>query len=155
LFALFPLGRRPRTMVVATVDDFDCQFGQHCDSARRYFDAQNEALHGDLDMELTSKLEEFFSTKIGPWEAEAADWWHNMDYYGDGVRGLSFVWDRFPVQSLPFMHENLGGRFQRFSVHISFYDGPLMESPLLGRLWMDSENLLITRSIAERLACAT
>jgi hypothetical protein len=155
MFALFPLGRRPRTNVAATVAEFETLFGHHCDSARHYFDTQDQSLHGDLDMELTSKLDDYFRPLIGQWETGPANWWHNLDYYGDGVRGMSFVWDRFPHQALPVMHEYLGGKFERFSVHVSFYDRSLLDSSLLGRLWMDSQTLLVTRTIAERFACAT
>ena len=152
MFALFAFGDLPEISVVATPEAFQKELSQRCAAARKRFESQAKERHEDLDMSLTSQIEALYRPLLGPWESEGAGWWHNMDFYGDGVRSLSFDWTQFPPDTLSQLRSYLGGQHVGFSVCINFYEGEMDNR--LGRLWMDSREIIVTKKVAEKFARA-
>ena len=152
---LFPSGRMPKTTVVSSLGDFQSQLRDRSISAKLKFDQLGAERHAALDMVLTSKIEDLYTPILGPWEPDDAPWFHNMDFYGDGVRGLGFTWDRFPLSTLATLQEYLTGDHEGFSVLIWFNrDSARSDSEPFGALWMTSKEMLVTKEIVEKLTLA-
>jgi hypothetical protein len=142
--------------VYASLQEFAAAFEQRRGVARKRFASQEKQLHGRLDMELTAKIDQLYRDSLGPWESRDADWWHNMDYYGDGVRALRFVLRRFPVDSMAIVRDFLSGAHSGFSMLIWFWEKRIEDgSPPIGGLWIDSRETLATASLIGPLRLAT
>ncbi len=55
---------------------------------RIVFEAQGAA-HGDIDLRLVQSIEDLLVPSLGRWEA-SSEWFHQLDFYGDGIRSLTF-----------------------------------------------------------------
>jgi hypothetical protein len=141
--------------VCASLEEFTAAFKQRCGLARKRFASQDKQLHGRLDMELTSKIDQLYRDSLGPWESGDAEWWHNMDYYGDGVRALRFVLRRLPADSMATVRGFLSGAHSGFSMLIWFWEKEIEDgSPPIGGLWIDSRETLVTASLVGPLRIA-
>jgi hypothetical protein len=111
MLALFPPGLRPRIEVAATDKDFWKKLPgfRTPDSV---FDAQGDE-HGDIDLRLVEKIEAYLEPILGQWEGSDR-WWHQMDYYGDGIRSLMFQTSSFQRQFVPALHGLLNGEHAEF-----------------------------------------
>jgi len=74
-----------------------------------------------------------------------------MDFYGDGVRALRFVLDKFPSDSIAAVAQYLSGRHDGFSMLIWFWEDEIEEGEPVGGLWLSARELLVTRSLVEAL----
>lgn len=144
----------PKLTVLATLQEFEAAFARRCDAARARFASQDKKLHGELDMELTTKIDDLYSAALGPWERPDAGWWHNMDFYGDGVRALRFLLKRFPSQSIAQVTPYLSGRHDGFSMLVWFWDREIEEGAPVGGLWLSARELMVTRSHVSPLGLA-
>jgi hypothetical protein len=144
----------PKLTVLATLQEFEAAFARRCDAARIRFASQDEKLHAELDMELTTKIDDLYSAALGSWEGPDADWWHNMDFYGDGVRALRFVLKRFPPHSIALITPYLSGRHDGFSMLAWFWDQEIEEGAPVGGLWLSARELMVTRSLVSPLGLA-
>ena len=144
----------PRLTVLATLQEFEAAFRRRCDAARARFASQDDELHAKLDMELTAKIDDLYREALGPWEGPDADWWHNMDFYGDGVRALRFVLKRFPPDSIAQIAPYLSGRHAGFSMLAWFWDQGIEEGTPVGGLWLSAPELIVTRSLVTPLGIA-
>ncbi|HTU68351.1 MAG TPA: hypothetical protein VMF52_20580 [Steroidobacteraceae bacterium] len=134
--------------------EFERAFEQRCDAARARFESQDEKHHAELDMELTTKIDDLYRAVLGPWEGPEADWWHNMDFYGDGVRALRFVLKRFPPDSIAKIAPLLTGKHDGFSMLVWFWEKQIEEGKPVGGLWLSARELIVTRSLVEPLGLA-
>ena len=134
--------------VFNSLAEFEAAFRRRCGDGRARFALQDKELHARLDMELTTRIERLYGEAVGPWESDNADWWHNMDFYGDGVRALGFVLHRFPADSLLTVRGYLSGAHDGFSMLIWFRQNQIEdESGPVGGLWMSARETLVTRSL--------
>jgi hypothetical protein len=142
--------------VFNSLAEFEAAFKKRCGDSRAHFALQDQELHARLDMELASKIERLYIEAIGPWEPDDAEWWHNMDYYGDGVRALRFVLHRFPPDSLATVRGYLSGAHDGFSVLIWFWQSQIEDKAgPVGGLWMTARETLVTRSLIDPLQLDT
>ena len=155
MFSLFRSRRDETTTVVAGEAAFTRQF-ERMQAGRAVFDAQGEA-HGDIDLRLTGRIEELLRPLLGKWEGSGT-WFHQMDYYGDGVRALSFRRDVFPRSSLPALQALLTGEHEAFAI-VCIVADDIMASPPLppgmranDYLALFSGRMLVTRALANELS---
>lgn len=81
---------------------------------RSVFEAQGGA-HGDIDLRLVQLIEDLLVPVLGPWE-QSDHWFHQMDYYGDGVRSLTFRRSAFPFALIQSLQSLLCGEHERFCI---------------------------------------
>jgi hypothetical protein len=81
---------------------------------RSFFEAQSGA-HGDIDLRLVQRIEDLLVPALGPWE-QSDQWFHQIDYYGDGVRSLTFRRSVFPFAFIPALQGLLCGEHERFCI---------------------------------------
>ena len=141
----------PQLRILGSLQEFDAAFRKRCEVARARFASQDQKLHAELDLELTTKIDDLYCEKLGPWEGPDADWWHNMDFYGDGVRALRFVLAKFPSDSVPTVAQLLSGRHDGFSMLVWFWEQEIEEGEPVGALWLSTREILVTRSLVEPL----
>jgi hypothetical protein len=73
--------------------------------------------HGDVDMRLVDKVIAVLDPILGPEGCSDDDsWFHNMDYYGNGVRHLEFKPGKFPMSAIPHLQALLAGEHESFSI---------------------------------------
>ncbi len=145
---------RPRLCILGSLEAFYAAFERRCDAARARFSSQDEHLHAQLDMELTTKIDRLYRASLGPWEGPDSDWWHNMDFHGDGVRALRFILRKFPAGSITTVAEYLGGKHEGFSMLAWFWEHEIEEGVPVGGLWLNARELLVTRSVVQPLRLA-
>jgi hypothetical protein len=108
-------------MRVHTVSSED-EYWSEVDRLKGSFDfflEQGDA-HGEADGSLQDAIEEMLVPLVGPWESSDV-WFHNQDFYGDGVRSLTFRVGDFPWQRVAALQELLVKDSAKFciSVHIA------------------------------------
>ena len=86
---------------------------------RSVFDAQGED-HADIDMRLVEKLSSYLVPRIGPWE-QSDRWFHNIDYYGDGIRSLDLCAQSFSPTYLQDFKDMLVGEHSDFTILCKIY----------------------------------
>ena len=153
MFSLFRSRRDRTTTVVSGMDAFFREF-ERMKVNRSVFDAQADA-HGDIDMRLTSRIEEHLRPLLGKWEGSTM-WFHQMDYYGDGVRALTFRRDIFPRQAVPSMQARLAGEHSPFTILCIVTDDLKDDSPKTSSacdfLALFNARMLVTKGLANHLS---
>ena len=81
---------------------------------RRVFEAQGAA-HADIDLRLVQLIEDLLVPALGRWEGSAV-WFHQLDFYGDGVRSLTFSRDAFPVDHVKALQNLLRDEHAPFCI---------------------------------------
>lgn len=81
---------------------------------RVFFEAQGSS-HGDIDLRLVQRIDDLLVPLLGPWE-QSNQWFHQMDYYGDGVRSLTFRRSAFPFAVVEALQGLLQGEHERFCI---------------------------------------
>jgi hypothetical protein len=153
VFSLFRSRRTGETEVVSNEREFFRRYERRL-PPRSIFDKQGEA-HAELDLELTRKLEDLLRPKLGAWE-QSDRWFHQMDFYGDGVRSLIFRRNLFPSAEIPAMRALLVGVHADFTILCCATDELLaseeqrrtIEDDYLA-IWQ--HGLLVTRQLANLL----
>ena len=154
MFSLFRSRRTGETEVAENERDFFRRYESLLPS-RAVFEAQGEA-HGQIDLDLTRKLEDLLRPKLGAWE-QSNRWFHQMDFYGDGVRSLIFRRDLFPRAEIPVMRAMLVGDHADFTILCCATDD-LLASEERRRTMNDDylaiwkHGFLATRQLADLLA---
>jgi hypothetical protein len=153
MFSLFRSRRDRTTTVVSGMDRFFREF-ERMKASRSVFNAQGDA-HGDIDMRLTSRIEEHLRPLFGKWEGSTT-WFHQMDYYGDGVRALTLRRDIFPRQTVPSLQAMLAGEHSAFTILCIVTDDMMDDSPKTSAardfLALFSARMLITEGLANQLS---
>lgn len=123
---------------------------------RAVFEAQG-AEHSQIDMRLVDKIESLLVPLLGRWE-QTDRWFHQMDYYGDGVRSLMFRRDVFPRNQLHKLQALLVGEHQPFTILCMVIE-QLMQSPgskPKGRpddfVALFAGKMLVTKALANELS---
>jgi hypothetical protein len=81
---------------------------------RDVFDAQGAA-HGDIDLRLAQAIEDVLVPRLARWEA-SEKWFHQLDFYGDGVRSLTFSRSVFPYDQISQLQRLLRGEHADFCI---------------------------------------
>lgn len=75
--------------VVRDLAKFEVVFDKRVMALSSQFESQADDIHADLDIELTTQIDDYYCQILGEWENnDVAEWWHQMDFYGNGVRQL-------------------------------------------------------------------
>ena len=153
MFSLFRSRRDRTTTVVSGMDPFFREF-ERMKADRSVFDAQGDD-HGDIDMRLTSRIEEHLRPLLGKWEGSTI-WFHQMDYYGDGVRALTFRRDIFPRHSVPSLQAMLAGEHSAFTILCIVVDDMMADPSQAGAthdfLALFNGRMLVTKGLANQLS---
>jgi len=113
MFSLFRSRRHGETEVVPTEDDFFRRYERLLPN-RSVFKKQGES-HAEIDLRLVQKIEDLLVPKLGAWE-QTDRWFHQMDFYGNGVRSLVFRRDLFPRSDIPALRSLLIGEHAEFTI---------------------------------------
>lgn len=110
------------------------------------FDAQGDA-HGEIDLALTEAIEDVLVPVVGAWE-QSDVWYHNMDFYGDGIRSLLFRSGDFPFQEIPKLQALLTGDAAAFCITVQICNRLLGEDiETVGALAITRCSVVITESL--------
>jgi len=148
MFSLFRSRRDRTTTVVSGKESFFREL-ERMKADRSVFQAQGSE-HGDIDMRLTSRIEEHLRPLLGKWEGSTV-WFHQMDYYGDGVRSLVFRRDIFPRHSLPTLQAMLAGEHRDFTILCSVTDD-MTSHAKRDFLALFNARMLVTKGLANQLS---
>jgi hypothetical protein len=122
---------------------------------RTTFEAQGET-HGDIDLRLVNSIEDLLVPILGRWENSDV-WFHQLDFYGDGVRSLTFRRAAFPYAQVKSLQQLLHGEHAPFCILCIATDtlaeaieqgGPESEDDYLA---IFSSNMLATKTIAAQV----
>ena len=150
MFALFANRNLPAIRVVPTEAEFWSRFEKGA-VPRTYFESQGDA-HADMDLRLVEKIEKLLVPALGPWE-QSSSWWHQMDFYGDGVRSLTFSRESFAPEFIPKLQALLIGEHEKFCILCQVLECVSeSESAKLGAIAIYGKHLLITQGLAHDLS---
>lgn len=108
-----------RVRVVPSEDAYWSEL-QALKGSNEFFETQGDT-HGEIDGELQESIESNLIPLVGPWERSDV-WFHNQDFYGDGVRALTFRAGDFPWQAVDSLQKLLVNRAARFCISIHIAD---------------------------------
>lgn len=130
--------------------DFHTRFERML-TPRSLFEAQGAA-HGDIDLRLVQSIEDLLVPLIGRWEA-STKWFHQVDFYGDGVRALTFSRSSFPYGHVRQLQSLLRGEHAPFCI-LCIATDRLTEGEAEtdhGYLGIFKDTLLATKNIASKI----
>ncbi len=149
MLSLFPLRQRPKIEVVPT----DGVFWKMLPGFRTpdaVFEAQGNE-HGEIDLRLVERIESYLEPRLGQWEGSDT-WWHQMDYYGDGIRSLMFKASAFQPRFVPALHAFLTGEHAQFCIVCQLYESLTQDGgSKLGSIGICAGKLMVNRAIALRI----
>lgn len=114
------------------------------------FDFQGER-HGDIDFSLQEDIEAILVPLVGLWE-ESERWFHNQDFFGDGVRALIFRVGDFPWAAIGQLQSLLTGDAAGFCISVQLCDtlyGPNIQT--IGGLAILRGDVVVTNPVRELL----
>lgn len=101
-------------------------------------------------MRLVRQIDAVVEPLLGPKGLEGA-WFENLDFYGDGVRQLSFSLREFPLSLIPALRALLTGEHERFCVLIKVHTERMEKGESIGLLAVFFDKTLITEELYERM----
>ena len=111
------------------------------------FDAQGDD-HGDIDLRLVEKIEDYLVPKIGNWE-KSDRWYHNIDFYGDGVRSLELSVDCFCPSYIQAFQSMLVGEHSDFTILCKVMTGFGESGERVGSVAVRSDRILVSYPLAQ------
>ncbi len=144
----------PSTEIVSGEHDFFRRL-ERLGTPRDLFEAQGTR-HSEIDLRLVEKIEGLLVPLLGPWE-QSDKWFHQMDFYGDGVRALVFRRDLFPKSQVAALQALLTGEQKGFAILCTVVDQPLSSGAASASqpddyLAIFASKLLVTKSLAGELS---
>jgi hypothetical protein len=133
-----------RIRPVASEDEYWSEVGSLKGSSE-FFESQGED-HGQIDGELQDAIEGILVPFVGPWERSDV-WFHNQDFYGDGIRGLTFRAGDFPWTAVTALQKLLVAESSQFCISIAF-----AESLNAGGQWVGAMGILHNKVVATTYA---
>lgn len=118
----------------------------HC---YEFIELQGDA-HGEIDGELQEAIESILIPLVGPWERSEV-WFHNQDFYGDGVRGLTFRAGDFPWQAVDSLQTLLVNDASRFCISVHIADTLDVNGQWLGSMGILEKEVVATPYIFDML----
>ena len=150
MLSLFPPHQRPQIDVVST----DKAFWQKLPTFRTpdsVFEAQGDE-HGEIDLRLVESIESYLEPILGQWEGSES-WWHQMDFYGDGIRSLMFQTAAFRPRFVPALHALLKGEHAKFCIVCQLHASLTQDDDSkLGSIAICADKLMVNRAVAQFLA---
>lgn len=138
--------------IVVSESSFWARLDSEC-TDEAVFDAQGDE-HSEIDMRLVEKIESILNPKIGDWES-SEDWYHNLDYYGDGIRSLVFNWSVFSAEFVEPLQALLVGEHEPFCILCQIYEEMGSDDDTrIGSIAIFNDRLMVSRPIARKLALA-
>jgi len=151
MFSIFGSKNRPNNLVVSE-DEFWTLLDSEC-ADYAIFDAQGDE-HSEIDMRLVEKIDALLEPHIGDWE-ESDDWYHKLDYYGDGVRSLLFNKTVFQPDFIDSLQCLLTGEHEPFCILCQvFEDFSGDDDSRIGSVAIFSDRLMVSRPLAKLLVFA-
>ncbi len=114
-----------------------------------FFDEQGDS-HGHIDGDLQVSVEAVLVPLVGPWESSDV-WFHNQDFYGDGVRSLIFRAGEFPWAAVIRLQNLLVGDAARFCISVHICDSLEAQGKWVGSIAILKEDIVATTYISEML----
>jgi hypothetical protein len=114
-----------------------------------FFADQGDA-HGEIDGNLQDAIEGILVPLVGPWERSEV-WFHNQDFYGDGVRSLTFRAGDFPWHAVVSLQRLLVDETSRFCISAHIADTLDVDGQWLGTIGILEHEVVATPYVAEIL----
>lgn len=155
MLSFFRSRREGNTEVVSGEHDFFRRL-ERMGTPRELFEAQG-AEHSEIDLRLVEKIEGLLVPLLGQWE-QTDRWFHQMDFYGDGVRSIMFRRDVFPKELVFALQALLVGEHEPFAIVCTVVDQLLSSAavPACARpddfLAIFARKLLVTKHLANELS---
>ena len=151
MFSIFRTKRNGGRIVVGETK-FWARLKSEC-ADEAVFDAQGDE-HSEIDMRLVEKIGSVLHPQIGDWES-SDDWYHNLDYHGDGIRSLTFNWSVFSADFIEQLQSLLVGEHEPFCILCQiFEDIGSDDDTRIGSIAIFKDRLVVSRQIAKKLAMA-
>ena len=152
MFSIFRTKNKASRIAVSETE-FWARLESDC-TDRSVFDAQGDE-HSEIDMRLVDKIDALLHPQIGDWES-SDDWYHKLDFYGDGIRSLLFNWAVFKPDFIEALQDLLSGEHEPFCVLCQIYeDIGSDDDSKIGSIAIFRNQIMISRPIAKRLAFAS
>lgn len=136
-----------RRVVSPTESAFWSTLESFC-APRSVFEAQGDD-HADIDLRLVDSIESLLVPTLGQWE-QSDRWWHQLDFYGDGIRSLSFSAEYFSPVFVPAFQQLLVGEHEHFCILCRVSQSLAgQEDAKIGSLAVRADSLLISYPLAE------
>ena len=135
--------------MIRTVTKTEEEFWQQLEgftSSRSVFDAQGEE-HSNIDFRLAEKIDDYLSPNLGKWE-QSDIWFHNIDFYGDGIRSLEFVADSFSPAYLRDFQAMLAGEHSEFAILCKVLTNFSDTGTRIGSIAIRSDRILVSYPLA-------
>ena len=136
--------------MVATDKEFWKKLSGFC-APGAVFDAQGDG-HGNIDLRLVEHIESYLTPILGAWEGSDI-WWHQMDFYGDGIRSLTFRTSVFQPRFVVELHGLLKGEYSDFCIVCQIHESISGdEDTKLGSIAIRAEKIMASRPVVKFLA---
>ncbi|CAN7440764.1 hypothetical protein [Polaromonas sp. LjRoot131] len=137
-----------RVQVVSAEDEYWTAV-QRLKGTFEFFEEQGDA-HGHIDGDLQDAIEAVLVPLAGSWERSDV-WFHNQDFYGNGVRSLTFRAVDFPWLSVVSLQKLLVGDAARFCISVVLFDTLEVGSKWVSSVAILQDQLVVTPSALEML----
>ena len=122
---------------------------EHLKGSSEFFDKQGDA-HGLIDSELQDAVEGVLVPYVGPWE-DSDVWFHNQDFFGNGVRSLMFRAGDVPWSVVPSLQRCLVGEASRFCVCVDFFGFLGTDAEWIGSMGILQDQVVATPYVLKSL----
>ncbi|WP_457279001.1 hypothetical protein [Polaromonas sp. P5_D5] len=122
---------------------------QRLKGSSEFFDGQGDD-HGHVDGDLQDAIEGVLVPLVGPWERSDV-WFHNQDYYGNGIRSLAFRAGDFPWSAVVPLQKLLMGDAARFCISVEISDNLDVRGKPVGAMAILQKQVVATSYVVEML----
>jgi hypothetical protein len=137
-------------VIVESEEDFWAALGERVHQFDVDTPTEGEA-HEQIDGRLVARIDEVIRPVLGPHGYREELWFENLDFYGDGVRQLSFAWKDFPPYLMPQLQVLLAGEHELFCILCKFHTERMEKGELVGLLALFKSESVITRPLFDAL----
>jgi hypothetical protein len=135
-------------IVTKTEADFWQQFGAFLVPSD-VFDAQGDE-HCNIDFRLVEKIEDYLIPIIGNWE-QSDRWFHNLDFYGDGIRSLEFAVESFSPRYIPDLQLMLVDEHSDFTILCKVHTSFAESGTIIGTVAVRSNQIMVAYPLVKHL----
>lgn len=149
MFNLFNGRSGSRTEIVRDGGSLAKRLGMFAEARRKHFDAQGDD-HADIDFRLVEKINRILVPALGPETTDTnSRWYHEMDFYGDGIRHLEFNDGEFRQEFITELQALLQGEHEQFGILCWTEDGSLEDGSDAQGVLIYSDMLILTKGLAQ------
>ena len=118
------------------------------------FDDQGDE-HERIDLRLVDKIHALLVPILGDPD-ESADWWHNLDCYGDGIRSVSMNLNVLEPSYLTEFQGFLADEHALFCILVQVHEDLDSDNDTkIGCIAIFSQKVMVSRGIAQTITVAT